>query len=127
MVIVDTSVWIEFLRGHQPYFDELSVLIADDQVLASATVFGELLQGIKNKREEKIILQFWSDLPKVPADVFEKSWIEAGLLSSKNKFYSKGIGLIDASLISLAQITRAKLWTLDAAVMNAAGQLAVRI
>jgi len=34
------------------------------EVLAVECIFGELLQGAKNKQEKEIILDFWKYLPK---------------------------------------------------------------
>ncbi|GMO26182.1 MAG: hypothetical protein Ta2B_06280 [Termitinemataceae bacterium] len=52
MIILDTSVWIEFLRRNVKYFDPISQMLTKMDILAVEVVFGELLQGVKNKREE---------------------------------------------------------------------------
>ncbi|GHV72922.1 hypothetical protein AGMMS49940_02240 [Spirochaetia bacterium] len=66
----------------------------------SRFVFGELLQGVKNKREEEIILDYWKHLPKIDNDT--EITISAGIYSHKNKLIDKGVGLIDSII-----------WTLD--------------
>ncbi|MDR3170620.1 MAG: hypothetical protein LBU17_03210 [Treponema sp.] len=58
MIILDTSVWIEFLKKHEPYFSIISSLLAQREILAVECVFGELLQGIKTDEEQNIILQY---------------------------------------------------------------------
>jgi predicted nucleic acid-binding protein len=51
MILVDTSIWIKFFRGNEPYFTKLKKIIESSDVLAQGVVFGELLQGCKNKTE----------------------------------------------------------------------------
>jgi hypothetical protein len=41
MVLVDTSVWIRFLAGTEPYASELDRLLASDEVLGHDFVYGE--------------------------------------------------------------------------------------
>jgi predicted nucleic acid-binding protein len=54
MIILDTSVWIEFLKKHEPYFTTISPLLEQKEILAVECVFGELLQGVKNEEEQNI-------------------------------------------------------------------------
>ena len=51
MIILDTSVWIEFLKNNPEYFSKIEYLLENQQVLAVECIFGELLQGEKNKSE----------------------------------------------------------------------------
>jgi predicted nucleic acid-binding protein len=125
MVIVDTSVWIDFFKGHEPCFSPLSVLLADRQVLALPCVFGELLQGARNKKEQVIITDFWQSLPKVSPNLFETAWIQAGSLSSKERWFARGIGLIDSTILYIAKESSNKLWTLDKEVMKVAKKLQI--
>ena len=110
MILVDTSVWVEYLKGHQSYLDQMEQLLEDRQILALEPVFGELLQGAKDDRERRILLEFWGNLPKSPT---QGAWIKAGELSSRNKWLDHGIGLIDAVLIFSARESKARVWTLD--------------
>ena len=110
MILVDTSVWVEFLKGHQPYLDQMQQLLDERQILAVEPVFGELLQGAKDDRERRILLEFWENLPK---NQMEEAWVKAGELSSRNKWIDHGIGVVDAVLIISARESKAKVWTLD--------------
>ena len=110
MVIIDTSVWIEFLKGKKPYFDHVSELLDRNEVLALSPVFGELLQGARNTRERSLIQEFWQNLPKISG---ENIFISAGLESGKNKWIDKGIGLIDSIIIAASRDTGSFVWTLD--------------
>ena len=110
MILVDTSIWVEYLKGHQPYLDQIGQLLEDRQVLAAEPIFGELLQGAKDDRERRVLLEFWENLPKIST---QGAWVKAGALSSRNKWMDHGIGLIDAVLIFAARESKAKVWTLD--------------
>ncbi len=110
MIILDTSVWIEFLKNNPDYFSDVKSLLENQQVLAVECIFGELLQGAKSKREIEILSLYWENLPKA---VVENGWIEAGIFSSKNKLPSKGIGIIDSFIIISARKYEARIWSLD--------------
>jgi hypothetical protein len=63
------------------------------EVLAVECIFGELLQGIKNKHEKEVILDYWKYLPH---NDYEQIIIEAGLYSFEKKLLDNRVGLIDA-------------------------------
>ena len=110
MIIADTSIWIEYLKQRDPIFQRVEVLLEIAEILAVECIFGELLQGARNKREREIVEGYWENLPR--AD--EKGlWIEAGLYSGRHKLFAKGVGLIDAAIIVAARRGKAKIWTLD--------------
>ncbi|MBS1682072.1 MAG: PIN domain-containing protein [Bacteroidetes bacterium] len=111
MLLVDTSVWIDFLRqSDRQLSHKLEILIENNEVIALSCVFGELLQGIKNESEEKLILEFWAHLPKVDEIGL---FIEAGKNSSKYKLINKGVGLIDSYILSAVLKHNLSLWTFD--------------
>lgn len=97
MILVDTSIWIEFFRGKEPYFTKLKELIEASEVLAHEVVFGELLQVCKNKAEFNFILEYWESLNNI---VSNGSFILAGKLSFEDKHLEKGIGIIESILIN---------------------------
>ena len=76
MILADTSIWIEFLKNHNPYYTTLRNMLENQNVLTLECVFGELLQGAKNIHETKIITSYWNNLPKPPQPLLAK----AGLL-----------------------------------------------
>mgnify|MGYP003108917961 CR=1 FL=1 len=110
MIIVDTSVWIEYLKGNEQYRNVLPKYLKEKHVVAISAVFGELLQGVKNKREHQIIMGFWESLPKVNE---ENLFIEAGKLSHEYKLYNAGVGLIDTYLLAAALNNDYAVWSLD--------------
>jgi len=110
MIIPDTSILIKFLKNNPEYYSKVKDLLENRKVLAIESIFGELLQGAKNKREIKIISLYWENLPKA---IIENGWIEAGKYSSINKLTSIGVGIIDSFIIVTAKNVNAPVWSLD--------------
>jgi predicted nucleic acid-binding protein len=110
MIILDTSVWIEFLKHNAKYYSVISQLLENREILAVECVFGELLQGVKNKYEKEIVLNYWKYLPK---EKYDEIIIEAGNYSNKNKLPDKGVGLIDAIILMHGIKSSSTIWTLD--------------
>jgi len=110
MIILDTSIWIEHFRNNQFYFPRIRNLLENREVLAVECIFGELLQGAKNKQEKEIILDFWKYLPK---ENYENIIIQAGEYSAQNKLLDKGVGLIDVIILMHSIKSNSKIWTLD--------------
>ena len=105
MVLVDTSIWIDHFRKADA---KLIQLLDAQQVLMHPYIIGELACGNLNPRDE--VLNLLSMLPSARlADAHEVLYfIEA------NQFYGKGIGYVDAHLLSSVALERgATLWTRD--------------
>lgn len=110
MILADTSVWIDFLRATAPTFAILTKELEHQNVVVVECVFGELLQGARDEEERKILEGYWHNLPKQD----EKGvWLEAGTLAGKNKFHSRGVGLIDAFLIAFSRRYQSPIWSFD--------------
>lgn len=110
MIVADTSIWIDFFKGSLAHFTEMSIHLENREVLMPECIAGELLQGVRAKKEKDIILEYWSLLPTVSMDSL---WVKAGIYSVEKKLVSKGIGLIDAVIITACRETESKLWTHD--------------
>ena len=110
MVIIDTSIWIEFFKTSTPYFESVDELLDRNEVIGLSFIFGELLQGVKNQRERRLITDFWTALPKIDETGL---FIRAGIESGRHKWVDKGVGLIDSALLIASIESNAFLWTLD--------------
>lgn len=110
MILVDTSIWIPFFRAETDIVRLLKGELDRQEIVAAECVFGELLQGAKARRERQIIAAYWQNLPKRDENGL---WIEAGRLSSQERLFAKGVGLIDAFLIAYARQHRTTIWSLD--------------
>jgi len=119
MIIPDTSVWIEFLKGKEPFLTELDLLLEERQVIALECIFGELLQGAKTKRERKLITDYWNNLPKIEE---RGLCVRAGLHAGEQKLFAKGLGLIDVFILTAAESSGARVWTLDRKMASLLGE-----
>ncbi|WP_036096087.1 PIN domain-containing protein [Leptospira weilii] len=115
MVLVDTSIWIEFFKRNEPYFSELRDLIESSEVIVHEVIFGELLQRCKSKSEVSFILEYWENLNTLTS---ENSFLEAGKLSYEQKLKDKSAGLIDSVIINEAMKRNLKLWALDKKILK---------
>ena len=110
MIILDTTVWIEYLKNNKNFYSQIKEFLEKREILAIECVFGELLQGVKNKSEQEIINSFWKYLPK---ENYENIILEAGEYSSKNRLIDQGVGLLDAIILVHAIKGNNQIWTLD--------------
>ncbi len=119
MVLVDTSVFVDFLRGKTD--DVLSVLILNNQVLLSQVVRIELLAGV-GKRDAKILSKLLLSLRVIPT--FPSPGESVDLLE---KVRSKGRygGFADLLILADAVREKASLLTSDHKMALLAKQLRV--
>lgn len=104
MILVDTSVWVSYLRAGN---SKLEQLLSDAEVACHPFIIGELACGnIKNRAE---ILSLLNALPKV--DLLDNE--EILLFIERNNLMGKGLALIDIHLLASALVSEAALWTLD--------------
>jgi predicted nucleic acid-binding protein len=117
MVLVDTSVWVSHLRDGNT---ELVSLLNDGRVFCHPLIVGELACG--NLKDRAVILSFLQLLPmSIEAEHEEVlSFIENNLLMGK------GMGYVDAHLISSAVLTGVPIWTLDKKLAHAADGLHIK-
>lgn len=114
MVLVDTSVWIRFLAGAEPYASRLDRLLFEDQVLGHDFVFGELLIGDRGGRAK--LLSAYKQMRQA-ASVPDS---EVAEFVRRRKLNGRGIGWIDAHLLASAIIAHSTLWTADRALAGIA-------
>jgi len=68
MVLIDTSVWIDFFSTKSsPHVNQLETLIKDeDDICICGIVLTEVLQGIKHEKEYHKTKEFFKDLVYLP-------------------------------------------------------------
>ena len=106
-VLVDTSIWIRFLVGTEPYANKLDRLLSDDEVLGHDFVYGELLIGDRGARA-KLLAEY--KLMRQAAFVANSEVVE---FVRHHKINGRGIGWIDAHLLASAIVAHSTLWTAD--------------
>ena len=104
MVLVDTSVWVRYLREGDP---DLEQLLNDGEVMCHPYIVGELACGnLKNRNEVLSLLQLLP--PAILANHEEiLQFIE------ENHLMGKGLGYVDVHLSASAVLTGIQMWTYD--------------
>jgi predicted nucleic acid-binding protein len=107
VILVDTSVWVDFLRVRDP---AMVSLLETNQVCSHDFVIGELACG--NLRNRTQILGLLQSLPRLAAAAEE----EALFLIENRHLMGRGIGYIDVHLLAATTLGGARLWTKDKAL-----------
>jgi predicted nucleic acid-binding protein len=99
-VIVDTSVLIDFLRGEMENAEKVSRLLKDNRVVTTGIIIAELLQGLKDHKEEDKIVSLLSGL--FCLEITTELWIKAGTLSLSLRRKGINLPLTDVAIAILA-------------------------
>jgi len=117
MVLVDTSVWIDFLRQGD---DGVSFLLLQNSVFMHPMILGELACG--NLVNRKQLLSHWRMLPSA----LEAKHDEVLAFIEQFKLGGKGIGFIDLHLLMSCRLTQnTRLWTKDKRLNKVASDMGV--
>ena len=115
MILVDTSVWVDHLRKDD---SSLRLLLDGGRVLLHPFVVGELAMGNLNRRD--LVLTALRKLPEALVAREE----EVLQFVAARRLFGRGIGYIDAHLLTSVQLTPgASLWTRDKRMLEIAGKL----
>ena len=111
-ILIDTSVWIEYLRDKSsPVADKMDQILSEDDVFVPNIVIAELIQGAKSSKEISVIKDFLDAFHII--DQREDSWIKAGKLAYDLKKKGKTIHLVDCYIAVIAQEYKCKIFTLN--------------
>ena len=111
MILVDTSVWIEFFRRNADVIEEVQSMITHRLIASFEPVFAELLYGVRSKRDKQLVISYWQVLPRI--DFRSDLMLEAAVFANKHDYHQLGIGLMDALIIKSTLDGDHLLWTLD--------------
>ena len=116
MVVVDSSVWVSFLRsGNEPQLVQLLGLL---QVLMHEMVLGEVAIGGSMQIQSALELLPWLTMVQVP------SHAEVMTLVDKHQLYGCGVGYVDVHLLTAAVLQPGvQLWSHDKPLRAAAKRL----
>jgi predicted nucleic acid-binding protein len=108
-VLVDTSVWVDFLRSGDPNLASLLKEIhGRNRVVIHPMIIGELACG--NLKNRQSLLKLWNSLSMLT----QASHDEVLYFIEHHHLMGRGIGYIDAHLLaSTALAVDARLWTRD--------------
>lgn len=117
MILADTSVWIDHLRGRE---GGLAPLLEAGRVLMHPAVLGEITLG--SLRQRDVVLRAMAGLPRAVV----ATEAEVMLLVERHALHGQGIGWVDAQLLAGALLTpEARLWTADRRLAGVAERLGV--
>lgn len=119
MLLVDTSVWINYLRKGD---DLLAEALQNDAVVMHPHVIGELALG--NLKDRFTVLSLLRNLPQavVATDNEVQTMIE------ELSLFERGIGYTEAHLLAAARLTtEAQLWTHDKRLKAVAGDFRLEV
>jgi len=115
MILVDTSVWIDFLRTSD---SSLSRLLQLNQVCMHQMVLGELACG--NLRNRAELLSLWRKLPQPT----EASYDETLIFVEQHQLMGRGVGYVDIHLLAACVLSdNTLLWTNDRRLQQLAAEL----
>ncbi|MEK6776819.1 MAG: PIN domain-containing protein [bacterium] len=110
-VIVDTSILIDFLKGSDAFERDVNLLIEKNRLITTGVIIAELLQGVKNPKEEQRIAGLLTaiNLLEITTDL----WIKAGMASSALRRKGINLPLTDVAIATLAMEHNLSVLTLD--------------
>ena len=112
MVIADTTVWIEFLKGGDAVCREaLRTLIRGEQVALVGIVLAELLQGCRSAKESGEVLHNLAGLSFLETRF--STWRKSGELSAALRRKGITLPLSDVLIAALALEHDCQIFTLD--------------
>ncbi len=110
-VLLDTSIWIDALRGKTPQIvKKTQSLLTDDRVLTCGPVLFEIKRGLRPK-ERKTILPLFDALIRLPLD--EAVWDLAGDLDASLRRKGITIPPMDIIIAQICLYHKIMLFTLD--------------
>lgn len=118
MILVDTSVWIDFLRQSE---SSLVQMLESNQVVVHPWVIGELACGNLNNRRQ--VLELLQGLPQAPLLLEEEQLV----FMENNQLMGRGIGYIDLHLLASAKLANHRLWTRDRRLHQVAAMLGLAL
>lgn len=111
-VLVDTSIWVDYLRGITSIVAEkVDRLLSDAEVCVPKIVLAELLQGAKYDREVSAVKDFLEAFTII--DQGPDTWLKAGKLSRRLRSRGQTIHLIDCYIAVIAEENNCTVFTLD--------------
>jgi predicted nucleic acid-binding protein len=114
-VLVDTSVWRYFFAGRAAACPLAVLLDEEGVVLVHALVVGELVLGGLSPEQERL-LQRLPPSERVPYD-------EVLSFMKRRRLARRGIGWVDAEIITSGLTSGAQLWSFDGAMVAVASEL----
>ena len=117
MILADTSIWVDYLRGNSP---EMRNQLSTGQIAMHPFIVAEISLGSLQNRRQRL------EEMEALLEVRVAQLSEVRQMIEAHGLYARGIGLTDAHLVASCLLTPGTfLWTRDAALARVAGALGV--
>ncbi|MBI2335448.1 MAG: PIN domain-containing protein [Deltaproteobacteria bacterium] len=130
MILVDTSVWIEFFKKSPSIeLTQLELFIEEGEVATCLPIQAELFSGEVSPKFEKILQDAFQAMVFVDPDWNSPTtWKNITEFSSKARNLKVGIPkLVDRMILYCAKQSKTTLWTLDKKLKKLAVSLRVQV
>ena len=120
MVVVDTSVWIRFLAGREPFARGLDEVLGRDEAVGHEMVFGELLIGDVGGGRRNLLEAY--------TQMFQAQTVahqEVVEFVRERRLFGRGVGWIDVNILASAVVGGFQVWTADPRFLTLANELRV--
>jgi len=112
MVLVDTSIWIEYIdRGNPLVAREMDMLLRTRSVLTAGLVLAELRQGCKTSQQATAMMARLLSLPYL--DEGRDDWLAAGQIVAESRARGYHLETGDCLLAVLAMREQCPIFSLD--------------
>lgn len=119
MVLVDSSVWVQFFYNKAPVADELDRLLSCNEVVSHDLVYGELMIGDTGGRKKLLDSMLHFEQAKtLPHD-------EVVQFVRSHSLQARGAGWIDIHLLASAFSANLPFWTADPRLRSLAENLKI--
>ena len=110
-MIVDSSVWIEYLKNRPSVTEKLDQLLLAGTIVTVGPVIAEILQGAKTEKDYRLLENNLGGLPLIETKV--EDWIKAGKISYELRKRGITIPLTDCLIAAVAIHQNASVMTYD--------------
>ena len=107
LILVDTSVWIDYFRGAET---QLDYLIDNNLLVTNAVILAELLPSIRSRREEELA-NLLQEIRCLPLNIHWENLMQMQLQCLQSG--ANGIGVADLLIAQNAQQHQCRLYSSD--------------
>ena len=113
MIVVDSSVWIEYLRTpDSEHGRALDSLLNRKEALITGVVIAEVVQGLRSDQQRTAVAEHLLRLPY--GDLSKDGWLQVAELAYQMRKEGRTPGLADLAIAIVAIEGGHELYTLDA-------------
>ena len=122
-VVVDTSVWVDFFRGHD--VPELEDALSDGRVVLAPVVVAELLSGARRPQDVVKLRELLDELPVYSTP--REHWVNVGLLRRKLSREGVSVSVPDAHVARCSIELGAVLLSRDSVLARIAQSVGLKV